>query len=78
MAERHNHGKNLIGTVRIELLAKSCVLRVHDVLADTTRTSQFSLWFAHLPILTVQCLWSLISKGVRGRCIAMFIVQPSA
>jgi hypothetical protein len=33
MPERHDHGKNLIGTVRIELLAKSCILRVYDVLA---------------------------------------------
>jgi hypothetical protein len=33
MAEPHDHGKNLIGTVRIELFAKSFTLRVYDVLA---------------------------------------------
>ena len=33
MPERHDHGKNLIGTVRIELFAKSFTLRVYDVLA---------------------------------------------
>ena len=33
MPERHDHGKNLIGTVRIELFAKSFILQVYDVLA---------------------------------------------
>jgi hypothetical protein len=33
MPERHDHGKNLVGTVRIELFAKSYILRVYDVLA---------------------------------------------
>ncbi len=33
MPEGHSHGKNLIGTIRIELLAKSFILRVYDVLA---------------------------------------------
>ena len=31
--ERHDHGKNLIGKVRLELCAKSFILRVYDVLA---------------------------------------------
>jgi hypothetical protein len=31
--ERHDHGKNLIGTIRIELFTKSFILRVYDVLA---------------------------------------------
>ena len=31
--ERHDHGKNLIGTVGIETFAKSLILRVYDVLA---------------------------------------------
>ena len=35
--ERHDHGKNLIGTARIELLAKSLILRVYDVLARHSR-----------------------------------------
>jgi hypothetical protein len=38
MSERHDHGKNLIGTVRIELLAKSWILRVYDVLARHSLT----------------------------------------
>src|SRR6266550_5732213 len=33
MPERHDHGKNLIGRVRIQLLAKSLILQVYDVLA---------------------------------------------
>jgi hypothetical protein len=33
MPERQEHGKNLIGTVRIELFAKSYILRAYDVLA---------------------------------------------
>ena len=38
MAEPHDHGKNLIGTVRIELFAKSFILWVCDVLArDSVR-----------------------------------------
>ena len=31
--ERHDHGKNLIGTVGIEIFAKSLILRVYDLLA---------------------------------------------
>ena len=34
--ERHDHGKNLIGTVGIETFAKSLILRVYDVLARHT------------------------------------------
>jgi len=37
MPERQEHGKNLIGTVRIELFAKSYILRAYDVLARHTR-----------------------------------------
>ena len=33
MPERHDHGKNVIGIVRIELFAKSFILWVYDVLA---------------------------------------------
>jgi hypothetical protein len=33
MPERHDHVKNLIGTLRVELLAKSLIFRVYDVLA---------------------------------------------
>src|SRR5215472_8777160 len=33
MPERHNHGKNIIGTIPIQLCAKSFILRVYDVLA---------------------------------------------
>ena len=33
MPERHDHGKNLIGIVRIELFAKSFILWMYDVLA---------------------------------------------
>ena len=33
MPERHNHGKNIIGTIRIQLCAKSFILQVYDLLA---------------------------------------------
>src|SRR5215469_8679780 len=33
MPERHNHGKNIIGTIRIQLYAKSFILQMYDVLA---------------------------------------------
>lgn len=34
MPERHDHGKNLIGTVRIERFAKLFILRAFDVYAN--------------------------------------------
>ena len=33
MSERHDHSRNHIGKVRIELCAKSFILQVYDVLA---------------------------------------------
>ena len=33
MPERHDHDKNLIGTVRVRVFARSFILRVYDVLA---------------------------------------------
>ena len=33
MPERHSHGKNIIGTIRIQLCAKSFILQMYDVLA---------------------------------------------
>jgi hypothetical protein len=36
MPERHDHGKNLTGTVGIELFYKSYILRVYEVLARHT------------------------------------------
>ena len=33
MPERHDHGKNIIGTIRIQLCAKSFILQMYDVLA---------------------------------------------
>jgi hypothetical protein len=33
MSERHDHRRNYIGKVRIELCAKSFILQVYDVLA---------------------------------------------
>jgi len=37
MPKRHDHGKNLIGTVGIELFTKSYILRGYDVLARHRR-----------------------------------------
>ena len=36
MSERHNHGKNCSGKIRIQLFAKSFILQVYDVLARHT------------------------------------------
>jgi hypothetical protein len=33
MPERHNHGKNIIGTIRLQFCAKSFILQIYDVLA---------------------------------------------
>src|SRR6516164_659390 len=33
MPERYKHGKNIIGTIRIQLCAKSLILHMYDVLA---------------------------------------------
>ena len=33
MPERHNHGKKIIGIIRIQLCAKSFILQRYDVLA---------------------------------------------
>jgi hypothetical protein len=42
MPERHNHGKNIIGTIRIQLCAKSFILYMYDVLAKHNRRSTIS------------------------------------
>src|SRR5215831_15419356 len=33
MPERHNHGKNIIGTIRLQFCAKFFILQIYDVLA---------------------------------------------
>ena len=33
MPERHNHGKNIIGTIRLQFCAKSFIVQIYDVLA---------------------------------------------
>jgi hypothetical protein len=52
MPERHDHGKNLIGKVRIELCTKSFILRVYDVLAR----------HSHTPHSRKLCIARLVSK----------------
>src|SRR5215472_12010213 len=50
MPEPHNHGKNIIGTIRIQLCAKSFILRVYDVLArHRQRLRVFAKSFASGP-----------------------------
>jgi hypothetical protein len=39
MPERHNDGKNIIGTIRIQLCAKSFILQMYDVLARHSLTA---------------------------------------
>ena len=40
MPERYNHGKNIIGTIRIQLCSKSFILQMYDVLARHRLISQ--------------------------------------
>jgi hypothetical protein len=49
MPELHDRGINLIGTVRIELFAKSFILRVYDVLARHTRLGPGTSGGSHGP-----------------------------
>ena len=49
MPERHDHGKNLTGPVRIELFAKSYILRVYDVLA------RYRFWRNHRLPNAISC-----------------------
>jgi hypothetical protein len=39
MSERHDHSRNYIGKVRIELCAKSFILQVYDVFRDPSMVS---------------------------------------
>jgi len=48
MPERHDHGKNLIGTIRIQLFAKSFILQVYDVAAGLQRGQRERMARAHL------------------------------
>ena len=40
MSERHDHGKDSSGKIRIQSLAKSFILQVYDVLARHSHTSE--------------------------------------
>jgi hypothetical protein len=55
MPERHDHGKNIIGTIRIQFCAKSFVLQMYDVLAKHNSTNK-SLFAAHLGLAYVSRL----------------------
>ena len=43
MPERHDHGTNIIGTIRIQLFAKSFILQMYDVLARHTSRERKTL-----------------------------------
>ena len=43
MPEGHNHGKNIIGTIRIQLCFKSFILQMYDVLARDTSRHRYRL-----------------------------------
>jgi hypothetical protein len=51
MPERHDHGQNLIGTVRIELVAKSFILRAFAGIANDKQLIEpfSSLLYVGLP-----------------------------
>ena len=42
MPERHNHSKNIIGTIRIQFCAKSFILQMYDDLARHKRQWDFT------------------------------------
>src|SRR5215469_723611 len=56
MPERHNHGKNIIGTIRIQFCAKSFILRMYDVLARHNIT-----WSRHCGL--VEAIRSAAPRG---------------
>jgi len=58
MSERHDHGKNSSGKIRIQLFAKSFVLQVYDVVA---RHSSCGTW------RILQHAKTVGRRGVRSR-----------
>ena len=71
MPERQEHGKNLIGTVRIELFAKSYILRAYDVLARHRATVRQSKSLPAIAIVNNAHLSGLISRQpVSGQVVA--------
>jgi hypothetical protein len=64
MSERHDHGKNLTGKLRIELCAKSFILQVYEVLArHRPRNDRRSLIDCKMPV------WKRVIKAeVELRC----------
>jgi hypothetical protein len=65
--ERHDHGKNFIGTVRIGIFAKSFILQVYDVLArhSLRRPAEYGV-LLHLDANSIH-----EDEGVFGACIGM-------
>jgi len=62
MTERHDHSRNYIGKVRIELCAKSFILQVYDVLARHTRMVKGD---SHTPWRSTQCKPHFTKSAVR-------------
>jgi hypothetical protein len=50
MPERHYHAKNIIGTIRIQLCAKSFTLQMYDVLARHNASFRFPTSLGTRPI----------------------------
>src|SRR5215468_7054324 len=69
MPERHNHGKNLIGTIRIQLCAKSFILQMYDVLARDNGSFRRFLR-RHDQLLDALLNFSLRQFWVASQCFA--------
>ena len=68
--EPYDHAQNLIGTLPIELGAKSLILRVYDVLMNDT--GKLPPLEAKMSFLTIRCIvsgcWELKRKFRVNRC----------
>lgn len=69
MSERHDHGKNFTGRIRIQLFAKSLILQVHDVLARHTclpiQTHNVAIGFPRSKLPSVHNLLPLGKQKLR-------------
>jgi len=64
MSELHDHSRNYIGKVRIELCAKSFILQVYDVLAR--HTAEWNFCVAQV-VRTREIIVRLSSGGILGK-----------
>jgi hypothetical protein len=75
MSERRDHTKNLSGNVRIELFAKSFILKVHNILAthNSKHRGLFSVsWYLNLVVKPGAVLDTVNSQAAFGSASTNF------